>query len=105
MKIAITAACVAAVIAGPGCKTFGGGGPTIVQVNSEPAGALVRVEGFGECETPCTVEVDKPRRAQVAKAGYNPKQIMLEPGKRKVTVTLELSAPTTGVDETELPEL
>lgn len=89
-----------------GCKTLGGGsGTTLTTVTTEPAGALVTVEGFGECETPCTIEIDKPRNITIAKAGYDPQKLVLLPGKKKLNVTLELSAPTTEVDETELPEL
>ena len=94
------------LVAAAGCQTLAlGGGPTIVRVSSMPEGALLRVDGFGECETPCTVEVDKPRMATIAKAGYKPQRVTLEPGKRKVAITLELSAPTTDVDTTQLPEL
>lgn len=97
--------CAIAMLAASACKTLGGGGNTLALVSSEPPGALVRVEGFGECVTPCTIEIDAPRNITVAKAGYNPQRLVLQPGKKKVNVVLELSAPTTGVDETELPDL
>jgi len=90
------------------CQTlsaFGGSSSTIVRVSSEPEGAVVTLEGYGSCETPCTIEIDKPREAKIGKAGYNSQTITLTPGKRSVKVTLELSAPTTEVDETELPEI
>jgi hypothetical protein len=91
-----------------GCQSldFGGGAkPTIALISTVPPGALVTVEGFGECQSPCTVELDAPRNVTIAKAGYNPHRFVLTPGKKKVEITLELSAPTTDVDETELPEL
>lgn len=98
---------ICAALAAGACKTlgFGADGPTITLIETIPAGARVEVEGFGECESPCTVELDAPRNLTIAKAGYNPKRFVLTPGKKKVAITLELSAPTTGVDETELPEL
>lgn len=89
-----------------GCKTLGGGaGTTLTTVTTEPTGALVTVEGFGECETPCTIEIDKPRNITIAKAGYDPQRLTLQPGEKKLNVVLKLSAPTTEVDERELPEL
>lgn len=95
-----------AALALGGCQTLGGGtGTTLTTVSTEPAGALVTVEGFGECETPCTVEIDKPRNITIAKAGYDPQKHVLLPGKKTLNVVLKLSAPTTDVDETELPEL
>lgn len=98
-----------AALALAGCKGFdafgGGSSSTIVRVTSEPAGAVVTLEGFGSCETPCTVGIDKPREAKIAKAGYVSQTVTLSPDKRSVKVTLELSAPTTDVDETELPEI
>ncbi|MCB2114482.1 MAG: PEGA domain-containing protein [Parvularculaceae bacterium] len=92
----------------PGCQTlnvFGGSSSTIVRVSSEPEGAVVTLDGYGSCETPCTVEIDKPREAKIGRAGYNSQNVTLTPGKRSVKVTLELSAPTTKVDETAMPEL
>lgn len=95
-----------AILAIGGCKTLGGGEKTtMVTIISEPGDALVTVDGFGECQTPCTVEIDKPRTVTVAKAGYDQQKLTLQPGKRQIIVRLALSAPTTGVDETQLPEL
>jgi len=98
----------AAALALSGCQTlaFGdSGGTTLTTVTTTPAGALVTVEGFGGCETPCTVEIDKPRNITVAKAGYETQKHVLLPGRKKLELTLQLSAPTTGVDTEELPEL
>ena len=105
-------AIAAALLLVSGCKTFnlsaiagGEGGTTLTKVSSDPTGALVTVEGFGECETPCTIEIDKPRNITIAKAGYDPQRLVLSPGQRTLTVALQLSATTTGVDAAELPEL
>ncbi len=96
----------AAALALTGCQTLAGGsGTTLTMISTTPAGALVTVEGFGTCETPCTVEIDKPRNIIIAKAGYDTQRLVLLTGRRKLDVVLKLSAPTTGVDETELPEL
>ncbi|OFW99036.1 MAG: hypothetical protein A3E78_00565 [Alphaproteobacteria bacterium RIFCSPHIGHO2_12_FULL_63_12] len=92
-----------------GCQTlsFGGEGTrtTLTTVTTTPAGARVTVEGFGECETPCTIEIDKPRNITIAKAGFDTQKFVLLPGRKKLDVVLKLSAPTTGVDSGELPEL
>jgi hypothetical protein len=93
----------AAVLALAACSTTKRA--TIMLVETEPTGALVRVEGFGECESPCRIELDAPRNLTIAKAGYDAERIVIEPGRKKVTVTLKLSAPTTTVDEEALPEL
>lgn len=85
-----------------GCKTFGN---NLTLVSSDPPGATVNVEGFGECEAPCTIELDAPRAVTIAKAGYDAQRIILEPGKKKIEVVLKLSAPTTEVDEEALPEV
>ncbi len=81
MRALLTASLSALALAG--CQTLGGGsGTTLTMITSEPPGALVTVEGFGSCE-----------------------RLVLLQGRRKLNVVLKLSAPTTGVDETELPEL
>jgi len=100
-----TALGAAALVTLAGCQTLGGGGSTLTMVETDPAGALVKVEGFGECEAPCTIELDAARNITIAKAGYNTQRFVLLPGKRKVAVVLQLSAPTTGVGKTELPDL
>lgn len=104
MRFAPAAALTALLLAG--CQTLGGTrGTTITTVASIPPGALVTVEGFGNCVTPCTVEIDKPRNITVAKAGFDAQKLVLLPGRKKVEVELKLSAPTTGVDEAQMPEL
>lgn len=97
---------LAALSATAGCKTLGlDDGTTLTLVSTTPPGALVRIPGFGECETPCTIEIDQPREILIAKAGFDPKRVTLTPGKKRVDIVLDLSAPTTGVDETALPDL
>lgn len=80
-------------------------GPKITLVETDPVGALIRVEGFGECESPCRIELDAPRNLTIAKAGYDAERIVIEPNSKKVTVRLKLSAPTTEVEQNSLPEL
>ena len=87
-----------------GCMTLGGGSSTML-VNTDPPGALVTIEGFGECESPCTVRLDAPRKARVAKAGFLSKTYVLSPGSREVTIPLELAAASDDVDTTTLPDL
>ena len=74
-------------------------------ITSEPDGALVRVEGFGECETPCTIKLDGRREVTVAKAGYKAQRFGVTPGSKDIHVILELAAPTQDVDAETLPSL
>jgi hypothetical protein len=78
---------------------------TVTQLTSEPEGALVRVEGYGECETPCSIAIDAPRNVTVAKMGYLAQRFVIVPGRPQVHVIMQLAAPTVDVDQTELPEL
>ncbi len=80
-------------------------GPSQTEIVTIPADALVRVEGYGECQSPCVVELDAPRTITIAKAGYRAQQIEIRPGESKVTIPLELAAPTKAVEETEIPDL
>ncbi|MEM8771161.1 MAG: PEGA domain-containing protein [Pseudomonadota bacterium] len=74
-------------------------------ITSTPAGALVKIEGFGECETPCTIKLDGARNVTVAKAGYKAQRFAVKPGRENVNVILELAAPTDEVSSETLPEL
>ena len=74
-------------------------------INSEPPGATVIIEGFGECETPCSVKLDGYRSVLVAKAGYKPQKFGIVPKGPPVEVILELAAPTDDVDQETLPDL
>lgn len=87
----------------PGCLTLSGG--DVRTITSDPTGALVRIEGYGECETPCTIRLDELRRMTVAKAGYKAQRFHVSPGNKDVHVILVLAAPTKDVDATELPAL
>ena len=96
------AAAFAACVLG-GCVTTGGGSTLLV--NTDPQGALVAIDGAGECESPCTVKLDGPRRARIAKAGFVALDVMLTPNRRSVTIPLELAAASDDVDTETLPEL
>lgn len=93
---------IATILATTGCATFGANSTRIV---TKPPGAVVRVEGAGECETPCRIELDRARDITIAKAGYKAQRIRVAPGQSKVKVRLELVAPTKEVESNELPEL
>ncbi|MGE0408914.1 MAG: PEGA domain-containing protein [Amphiplicatus sp.] len=77
----------------------------ITAVVSTPPGALVTVEGYGTCETPCTISLDAPRIISIAKAGFKPQRFQIRPGAKRVAVELELAAPTTKVESGALPDL
>lgn len=109
-KLFHSAAIFAALALVGGCKTLsladigiGGAGAPITRIVTDPPGATVRVEGYGECASPCTIGLDGPRQIIVAKAGYKAQRFQLSPGKPVVRVKLELVAPTKGVESDELP--
>lgn len=88
-----------------GCQTFGGPGD-ILNLQTDPPGALVTIDGAGECETPCSIKLDGPQNARIAKAGFVTQYVTLNPSSQKqVVVPLELAAASEEVDEAELPEL
>lgn len=87
-----------------GCQTFGGAG-NLLSLQTDPPGALVVIEGAGQCETPCTIKLDGPQKARIAKAGFVTQYLTLSPGKKEIIVPLELAAASDDVDTTELPEL
>ncbi|MBB5519205.1 PEGA domain-containing protein [Amphiplicatus metriothermophilus] len=91
----------AAALSAGACATT----PGVVEIVSEPPGALVVVEGYGECETPCTIGLDGLREVTVAKAGFVPQRFAIAPGAGRVQVALELAAPIEEVDEEVLPDL
>ena len=92
----------AAGLALTGCLATGG---EVRTITSQPDGALVRIDGFGECETPCTVKLDGRREVTVAKAGYKAQRFGITPGNRDIHVILDLAAPTQDVDAETLPSL
>ena len=87
-----------------GCVTTGGGG-SVRQVITTPPGALLTIDGVGECETPCSVKLDGPRQARIAKAGFITVTIVLTPGRKAITVPLELAAASESVDTQALPAI
>ncbi len=72
---------------------------------STPSGATVTIDGYGACETPCTVKLDGDRKVTVAKAGYKAQRFGVKPGGAPVNVILELAAPAGVVDAETLPDL
>jgi hypothetical protein len=81
------------------------GGGHSLKINTAPPGALITVEGGGECETPCILTLDRPRRAIIAKAGFVSLDVTLSPSRRSVTVPMELAAASEDVDTEALPEI
>ncbi len=88
-----------------GCATLGGGSSSTLLVNTSPPGALVSIDSYGECESPCTVRLDRPRQARIAKAGFISATVTLAPGRKSVTIPLELAAASDDVDAVALPDL
>lgn len=97
---------IAALLALPfalaGCATSG---VRTTEIVTEPPGALVRVEGYGECVSPCVIAFDAPRMITIAKAGYRAQRFELKPGKSRLVARLELAAPTRPVEEGALEKL
>ncbi len=104
-RVAMTLMAAMVLTAAGGCVTIGGGGSSIVTVNTSPPGALLTIDGAGECETPCTIKLDGPRQAKIAKAGFVAVTTTLAPGRKSVTIPLELAAASEDVDTLVLPDL
>ena len=83
-----------------GCASDG-----LTKIVTSPPGATVTVAGYGQCETPCTVQLDGVRDIIVAKAGYKKRELSIAPDQGRVALDLELAAPTTGVEADALPPL
>ena len=99
-----------AFLLGTACAALGAcesisGGPRTTEIVTDPPGALVRVEGYGECLSPCVIEFDAPRTIIVAKEGFRAQRLAIKPGKARILLKLDLVAPTTDVEETEMPKL
>ena len=77
----------------------------VTEIVTVPPGALVTVEGYGECTSPCTVGLDAPQTVLIAKEGFRAQRLELKPGKSRVEVTLELVAPTADVEEGKMDDL
>jgi type 1 fimbria pilin len=85
-----------------GCFATSGG---MRSFTSTPSGATVTIDGYGACETPCTVKLDGHRKVTVAKAGYKAQRFGVKSGGAPVNVILELAAPAGVVDAETLPDL
>lgn len=95
----------AAALASAACAGGFGAPSGLRTIASTPPGALVTVEGFGECETPCTIKVDQERNVTVARAGYEAQRFVVGPTGGDIDVQLELAAPAGAVEDGELPSL
>jgi PEGA domain len=93
---------LATVIFLNGCLATSGG---MRSFSSTPSGATVTIDGYGACETPCTVKLDGYRKVTVAKAGYKAQRFGVKSGGAPVNVILELAAPAGVVDAETLPDL
>ncbi len=87
-----------------GCMTTGGGG-VIREIQTEPGGAVITIDGYGECQSPCTIKLDGPRRIRIAKAGFISQNLVVQPEKGPLVVELEIAAPAGDVDTQTLPDL
>lgn len=86
------------------CQTIAGAGD-ILDLQTDPPGALVVIDGVGSCETPCTIKLDGAQQARIAKAGFVTQYVTLNPSRRQITVPLELAAASADVDAVALPAL
>lgn len=102
-KILKLAGLFALTLPSTGCLTILG--DDTIDIETTPPGATVTLEGFGQCETPCSIEIGETRRVTVAKAGYKPVRLSVPPNSRDISILLELAAPTDEVDTTTLPDL
>jgi PEGA domain len=93
---------LATVVFLSGCLATSGG---MRSFTSMPSGATVTIDGYGACETPCSVKLDGYRKVTVAKAGYKAQRFGVNPGGAPVNVILELAAPAGVVDSETLPDL
>ncbi|MEO0399154.1 MAG: PEGA domain-containing protein [Pseudomonadota bacterium] len=96
---------IAKIALGLGCLSLSACANSMTKIVTTPPGATVTVAGYGQCETPCTVELDGARRITVAKAGYKRRDLVVGPDAGNVKLDLELAAPTQGVEAGELPPL
>lgn len=85
-----------------GCTTFGDG---LAKFSSNPDGATVTIEGYGDCITPCTARIYSPVMVTIAKIGFTPQRFQVGPGTKNIKVELELAASTEDVEEETLPAL
>ena len=77
-----------------------------MHVDTYPQGATLSFPDGTNCTTPCRVLVPEPINMVIGKAGYKAvTTTLVRSQKGRAAYTLELSAPTTNVEESSLPEL
>lgn len=80
--------------------------PSYLLVESDPSGALIKFQDGRTCTTPCPITVDYPATITIAKAGYIAQEHPLTVGQTgSLSLTLQLAAPTTIIEETAMPDL
>lgn len=78
---------------------------TRTEIVTDPPGFEATIVDFGVCVTPCTVEIDRPRRVEIVRAGYFAERFEIKPGQKRVDVKMRLVAPTVDVDKGSLPDI
>lgn len=101
LRTALAAAMLAPLALG-GCATTR---TTVTEIVTDPPGFEVAILGFGTCVSPCRVEIDRPRRVEIVRAGYFAERFEIRPGQKRVDVRMRLVAPTTDVSSGALPDL
>ena len=93
-------ACALALLGLAACATPPDGPLTLA---SEPSDATVQLSDGRDCRTPCSVPLERPVTATVAKAGFRAKTVTLSPQRRgTLTVALEPAGRAGEVEEIEL---
>ncbi|MEE9328900.1 MAG: PEGA domain-containing protein [Parvularculaceae bacterium] len=90
----------------PGQETGSTSDAPYMVVNSIPQGATITFADGVTCETPCRVLVRQPLAMKIAKAGYRAGDVTLTTNRAgEITYRLEQAAPTTAVEQDQLPDL
>ena len=90
----------------PGQDTAATSDAPYMVVKSIPQGATITFADGVTCETPCRVLVRQPLVMKIAKAGYRAGDVTLTASRAgEITYRLEQAAPTTAVDQEQLPDL
>ena len=93
----------AALLAVSGCVTPG---QDFLVIESDPTDAQLKFPDGLTCTTPCPVTLAEDLNVTVAKAGYISAEYFLPAGQTgRVILRLDLAAPTTEVEESDLPDL
>ena len=85
-----------------GCLATGG---KVRTIDSNPPGATVTIDGYGECTTPCKVKLDQRRNVTIGKPGFKAQRFAISPDGPTVKVNLELVAKTSDVNSSTLPDI